>query len=125
VDVYKQGMTTRARTSRAEWQKRIERWRDSGLSAEEFAAELGINVGTLRHWKYFLAKEGNGVRAQKQGARRRKPASFVEVSPAAMSVAPSSSTVSFELEIGGRRVRIPAQFEAEALSRLIAVLERR
>ena len=118
-------MTTRARTSRAEWQKRIERWRDSGLSAEQFAAELGVNVGTLRHWKYFLAKSDRGGRAPKRAVGRRKPASFVEVASAAVSVAPAESTASFELEIGGRRVRIPAQFEAEALSRLITVLERR
>ena len=44
-------------TSRAEWQKRIERWNDSGLSAGQFAAELGINAGTLRHWKHFLGKQ--------------------------------------------------------------------
>ena len=37
-------METRRHASRAEWQKRIERWRDSGPSAEQFAVELGINL---------------------------------------------------------------------------------
>jgi hypothetical protein len=32
------------RASAEEWQKRVERWRESGLSADQFAAELGINV---------------------------------------------------------------------------------
>jgi hypothetical protein len=36
------------RASRDEWAKRVERWRDSGLRAEQFAAELGINAGTLK-----------------------------------------------------------------------------
>lgn len=58
-------METRGRTSRAEWQKRIERWNDSGLSAEQFAAEMGINAGTLRHWKYFLAKPASGAATAK------------------------------------------------------------
>jgi DNA-binding transcriptional regulator YiaG len=49
--------TQGTRTRRAEWQKRIERWRDSGLTAEQFAAELGINAGTLRFWKYRIGKD--------------------------------------------------------------------
>jgi|SRR5450432_1279361 len=32
------------RTSSGKWQKRIERWRDSGLTAEQFAAELRRQV---------------------------------------------------------------------------------
>jgi hypothetical protein len=28
--------------------ERVERWRDSGLSAEQLASELGINAGTLK-----------------------------------------------------------------------------
>ncbi len=31
------------RESRETWAKRVERWRDSGLTAKEFAAEMGIN----------------------------------------------------------------------------------
>ena len=37
----------RARVEREEWAKRVERWRDSGLTTAEFAAELGINPKTL------------------------------------------------------------------------------
>lgn len=115
-------MTTRSRTSRAEWQKRVERWKDSGLSAEQFASELGLNVGTLRYWKYVLGKRGGGETAQ--GAASSKPSVFVEVAPTAVSVVPSAPASVFELEIGNRRLRIPAAFESEALSRLLAVLER-
>jgi hypothetical protein len=35
------------RESRETWAKRVERWRDSGLTAKEYAAELGINVRSL------------------------------------------------------------------------------
>ena len=89
-------MEPRTRVGRAEWQKRIERWKDSGLSAEQFAAELGINAGKLRYWKYSFDKE--------------------VVVPAA----------TFELELSSeRKLRIPTQFDAAALERLLAVLERR
>jgi hypothetical protein len=49
--------TKRPRVSRAEWAKRVERWKDSGLSAEEFSSELGINARTLIYWKYTLSRE--------------------------------------------------------------------
>ena len=116
-------MDKRERTSRAEWQKRIERWNDSGLSAEQFAAELGINAGTLRHWKYFLVKQ------ERRSAGANSPmvnaSALVEVQPssvAASTVAP----LPFELELGAhRKLRIPPQFDAVALERLLAVLEHR
>jgi len=114
-------METRGRTSRAEWQKRIERWNDSGLSAEQFAAEMGINAGTLRHWKYFLGKRASGALASKP-TRPIVANSLVEVQP----VVAAAPTAAFELELGAdRRLRIPPQFEADALERLLAVLERR
>ena len=48
---------------REQWARRIERWKESGLPAEELAAELGINVtvcaGTsdlvLRVWRSYAA----------------------------------------------------------------------
>jgi hypothetical protein len=116
-------METRERTSRAEWQKRIERWSESGLSAEQFAAELGINAGTLRHWKYFLGKQVS--RAAVAKAPLTRAADLVEVRPSAVAAAVSSS-LPFELELGAeRKLRIPSQFDAAALERLLVVLERR
>jgi hypothetical protein len=113
-------METRGRAGRAEWQKRIERWKDSGLSAEQFAAETGINAGTLRHWKYVLGKPADGTATTKP-ARSAVTSALVEVQP----VVASSPTAAFELELGERKLRIPAQFESAALERLLAVLERR
>jgi hypothetical protein len=110
-------------TSRKEWQKRIERWRDSGLSAERFASELGINAGTLKYWKYRLGKAASGPVASEPARRSsRVPhvAPFVEVS-AATAVASSP----FVLELGdARRLQIPEQFEVSALERLLSVLGR-
>ena len=113
-------METRGRTSRAEWQKRIERWNDSGLSAEQFAAEMGINAGTLRHWKYFLAKPASGA-ATATPVSTAAATDLVEVRPAVAATA-----TAFELELGAdRKLRIPPQFDAGALERLLTVLERR
>lgn len=110
-------------TKRAEWQKRIERWRDSGLNAEQFAAELGINAGTLKYWKYRLGKDSTGsvaTEAKRQLGKAPRPDSLVEVHAGTVVVASS-----FVLEFGkARRLQIPAQFDVAALERLLSVLER-
>jgi hypothetical protein len=107
------------KTSREEWQKRVERWRDSGLSAEQFASELGINPGTLKFWGYKLGKEsraGAAVPAQRRPSAPKTP--FVEVRPE-----PVASIIEVELS-NGRRLRVPATFDARVLERLLPILER-
>jgi transposase-like protein len=109
----------RKSTSREEWQRRVQRWRDSGLSTKEFAAEVGINPGTLTHWKYIFGKTDRARRVAKAGETPdRPPLSFLEI----QTLAPAPGA--FEIVLaGGRCLRVPATFEAESLKRLIAVIE--
>jgi hypothetical protein len=109
------------RTSAEEWQKRVERWRESGLSADQFAAELGINAGTLRFWQYKLAKmkRGDG------GAERASKKEVTSTATAFVEVRSGSNDARFELELGnGRRIRVPTSFDPKALEQLLAVLDR-
>jgi hypothetical protein len=105
------------RARRDEWRARVDRWTDSGLTAKEFAAETGINAGTLQFWKYKLN------RTPERG-RPAGPApalsSIVEVRPA-IGVADGR----FEIELGsGRRLlRVPASFDARALKALLTILD--
>ena len=113
----------RARTSRAEWAKRVERWQDSGLSAAEFGAEFGVNPRTLTYWKWMLGREAAGSPAPRRRSRsapKQTPdAPFVEI----RTSAPSAT---FELALAnGRRLQIPTAFDASTLERLLAVLERK
>jgi hypothetical protein len=112
-----------ARESREVWAKRIERWRASGLTAEEFASEIGVKGNTLRHWSWVLGRKrggsGDGL------ARRARPAdvAFVEVA----TPAPGSASME-PLEVvvrDGIRIRVPAAFDADALRRVIAAVEGR
>lgn len=106
------------RTSRDEWRKRVERWKDSGLTAEQYANELGINAKTLQFWKYKLAKPTSS-------ARRSKPPRIETALPLIEMRPVSAEGGAFELELsGGKRLRIPVTFEVEALERLLAVLAR-
>lgn len=110
-----------ARVGRDEWQKRVQRWKDSGLTAKEFAAETGINAGTLQFWRYKLK---HGVRSAAR--TRRKPSSNQILASLVEVRAPTVAAVDqrFEVELGnGRRVRFGAGFGTEALRALISVLE--
>jgi transposase-like protein len=111
----------RARVGRDEWQTRIQRWKDSGLTAKEFAAEIGINAGTLQFWRCKLK---SGSRSSTRQGRKAPSdailASLVEVRAPAITVVDQR----FEIELGNaRRVRVGAGFDPEALRALIAVLE--
>lgn len=126
-----------ARAGREVWTKRVERWRESGLTAKEYAAEVGINANTLSHWGWRLRGEEGRPKKRRRGpgnvAARvgwvevvtpdgaiRSPATDVEVAPAAR---PGGW---FELVVGrGRVIRVPTDFDRDALDRLLAVVEAR
>jgi hypothetical protein len=109
-----------ARASRDEWRKRVERWKDSGLTAKEFAAETGLNAGTLQFWRYKLKK------TDAVGARRRSPAVVAPAVSSIVEVAATRTAVDPRVEIelrNGRLLRVPASFESSALKALLAILE--
>ena len=110
------------RVSRETWAKRVERWMDSGLTAKEFAAEAGLNPSTLSYWKWRLRakRPATARQATAKSARHAvSPLSFVEVTKAVAAAEP------FEIDLGsGVRVRVPGSFDADALNRLLGVLER-
>jgi len=104
-----------ARASRSEWKARVEQWNASGLTGLEFAARLGVNEGTLRHWKWLLGHE--------RRTRRGRP-KFVEIAPATLEAVAEGSR--FELVLRDeRRLYVPPSFDETALRRLLAVLEGR
>jgi hypothetical protein len=90
------------------------------LSADEFAAEIGVNAGTLRQWKYALKREERERAGRKPSI---SAASFVEVQSS--QPAPGAAASMFQLELGReRRLHIGSDFDAAALERLLSLLER-
>ena len=80
----------------------------SGLSVEQFAAEAGVKADRLRRWARRLRAAGRPL--------------FVEV--AAPRARAAALLERFEVEPGGGRlVRGPAEFDAQALRRLVEALE--
>ena len=114
------------RTSRETWAKRVERWQDSGLTAKEYAAEVGVNAHSLSWWKWRLssgpkARERVLPRARRSTPRPppTSPLTFVEM---------TSAVVHESLEVvlpSSIRIRVPSTFDAPTLGRLLDVLEHR
>lgn len=115
----------RTRVEREEWAKRVERWRDSGLTTAEFAAELGINPKTLTYWAWTLKREAGGEKRVWSAKKRPVAAgkATAATSPAFVELPRHGSTARFELEVRGRRLHIPSAFDAQQLRALLEILE--
>jgi hypothetical protein len=109
--------------TRDRWAALVKRWQRSGQTARAFAASAGVKAGTLSYWAWRLKREGNGSGKRSVCRRRRNSsapahqASFVEL------IVDRLEERRFELDLGdGRRLRIPSEFDADALGRLLVVL---
>ncbi|MDQ2991941.1 MAG: hypothetical protein M3R30_03840 [Candidatus Eremiobacteraeota bacterium] len=101
------------RTSRATWEKRIDEWKASGQSPDEFARAHGVAESSLRWWKWRLRSD------QKKSEAPPTPLTFVEMTAPVQREA-------FEIVLASNmRVRVPADFDEATLARLLDVLERR
>ncbi len=109
-----------ARSRRDVWAKRVERWGASGLTAKEFARRRGLSERALRWWKWHLRSTGHEASMQVRAARPAvSPVTFVEMTNAI-------SREPVEVVLGnGVRIRIPADFDASTVERVLDMLERR
>ena len=125
------------RTTRATWEKRVERWRDSGLSVAEYSRELGISARSLKWWGWKLSADARSAGPKTEPRKRRKvrtprrrapatpavtPLTFVEMTPAA--VAPGATPIEIVLRTGVQ-LRVSVGFDAPTLERVLDVVERR
>ena len=117
------------RANAQEWAKRVALWRESGLTAKEYAAAAGLNAGTLCHWAWKLGSDASSGEPSARpmpktppgdGAKVRSAAlpRFVELSAATVT---SSSTM-LELVLGELRVRVPAGFDEQTLGRVLRIV---
>jgi transposase-like protein len=97
---------------RSEEQRRLVReWNESGEAAAAFARRIGVASNTLYRWRAALASLAPEVSASTLGR-------IVEVRAAS-----ASTSAHFEIDVGSRRVRVPASFDEAGLRRLLRVLE--
>jgi hypothetical protein len=120
----------RARGKHEEWRRRVERWRRSGLTAEQFAEREGVRASTLAWWRWRLARDRSpAVTSERSESESQTilPTDFVELVPRTrLREEPDRGASGFEVELAaGYRVRLSGDFSGEAFKRLLDVLEAR
>jgi len=102
------------------WSSLIEERAVSGQSLREFAAEKGVVQSTLAWWgSEIKRREARRTGRPPRSVREAKTIPLVPV-----TVAESHMDPVFEVALpGGAAVRVPTDFDADSLRRLVAVLE--
>lgn len=112
------------RRSAQDWQVLIAEWQGSGIDLGEFCRERRIAPSSLRWWRWRLgisSDRGSISAVSAAGCSTQKGNNWIQ-----LEIETSGSNRSaFEVRWpSGRILRIPADFEAEALGRLLATMER-
>jgi hypothetical protein len=118
-------MRQRAKVTREEWAKRVERWKDSGLSLGEYSREVGISASSLKWWRWRLEADANATpgkrrpRKYRSGLPKQVPAAvtFVELPLSGRRQAPVEIVLTSRV-----RIRVQADFEVATLERVLTVL---
>ena len=119
------------RASRETWAKRVERWKQSELTAKEFATELGISVGALKWWKWRLSADRKPGAPKPRARRTRSKVGRATQVPALTFVempAPLAATTTDTIEVvlpTSTRIRVRPGFDDATLRRVLEVLEQR
>lgn len=109
----------------AEWRARLARYAACGTTMTEFAAKEGVKVRQVSWWIHELPRMDRGLPARNSGRRKKEqaaPVAFAEV--VAVGARRESPEDRLELVVRGRvAIRIPREFDAETLRRVMAALE--
>ena len=105
-----------SRKTEIRWRALVREQESSGRSVQEFARGRGLSPATIYWWRSRLRREGS------------KRGEHMQLAPVTVLRSPTSArsgAESFEIELAnGRRLRVPADFDGEALGRLLTTLER-
>ena len=100
--------------SRAQWTRTVAQWKKSGLTAEVFAEQQGLNVRSLQRWSSTL---------QRASARVDQTA-FARVIPIDSRANQPTEPASVEVVLAsGRVVRVGKGFDPGLLREVVTALE--
>jgi len=117
VNEQTQGVQTKRRRSRAEVEQLVAEYEASGLGRTAFCQQRGLSLSTLARYR-------RGQEQTAYAAAEGKRWLAVEVSgSAAVAGGERASGLAVVLP-GGRRIEVGRGFDADTLTRLLAVVER-
>jgi hypothetical protein len=101
------------------WRGVLLEWKQSRKSVRAFCAERGLNESKFFCWRRTIAKRDGAyapLPRSKTGASRTPLFVPIEIKPPAAAPA-------LEIVVSGRVIRVPTDFDAVLLRRLLAVLD--
>ncbi len=99
---------------RKQWERRLKRWRASGLSSEVFGAKLGVTGRSVRRWDKKLRDGQTPVRLRRARLLRVKVVSAVQAREQPVVV-----------NIAERRVEVVSGFAKSTLAAVLEVMDAR
>lgn len=106
----------RTRDGAEVWRERVDRWKQSGKTAREFAKVEGIRPETLAWWKWRLQRQDGAA-----GADVETPM-LVPVHVRGMEPEPAASAIELVLASGRVVVRVGPEFDERTLRRVVDAL---
>lgn len=117
----------RERRSAGAWRQLIGEWQLSGEGLASFCKRRRVSASTLCWWRWRLGLGGGrGVGSRSARREEKAPAPWIEVQASRQQRAEGATARGRGFELrwpDGLALSVPAEFEAEALERLLAVLE--
>ena len=102
------------------WRGLLQEWKLSEKSVRAFCAERGLDETKFYCWRRTIAKrDGSYTPSERAGKSSDQAPAFVPVEVKAPVAAATLEVV----VSSGRVIRVPAEFDAAALRRLLMVLE--
>ncbi len=101
------------------WRGIFQEWEQSKKSVRAFCAERGVDEAKFHCWRRIIAKrDGTYAPARRRDKSSEQTPVFVPV-----KVAPPAASGALEIMVGaGRVIRVPADFDAATLRRLLEAL---
>lgn len=107
----------------AAWRERLGRYATCGTSMTEFAAKEGVKVRQMSWWVHELVRIDRGLPSRNTGRPRKPKADAVAFAKLAVAPPPSAKEALEVVVRGQVAIRVPSQFDAETLRRVVAALE--
>ncbi|MBN1654790.1 MAG: hypothetical protein JXA30_13545 [Deltaproteobacteria bacterium] len=105
--------------SREQWRERVRRWKDGGLTARQFAREMGLNHHTLLWWSSHLKREQVEGR---MAAEQQITPEFIELTEAFYGQKPAAVEAMIEVLVLDVLIKVPRNFDEQTLRRVLAAI---
>ena len=106
-------------SNREKWRERVQRWKDGGLTAQQFASEMGLNYHTLLYWSSRLKRDETGTDRTTQ---RETTPEFIEVTETITREKSVLARSGLELLISDVLIKVPVGVDEQTLRRVLLVI---